>query len=47
MNREKDSLLVPALPQIRQTLSDGESMHVKRFDTPYDKQIPTLPLKIL
>ena len=43
----KDSVLVAALPQIHQMLSDDESTHEKRFGTPYDKQIPALPLKIL
>jgi hypothetical protein len=45
--RERDSVLVAALPQIHQMLSDDESMHEKRFGTLYDKRIPTLPLKIL
>jgi hypothetical protein len=47
--RERDffSVLVAALPQIHQMLSDDENMHEKRFDTLYDKQIPTLPLMIL
>lgn len=45
--KETHSVLVAALPQIHQMLSDDESMHEKRFGTLYDKRIPTLPLKIL
>jgi len=46
-DRVRNSVLVAALPQIHQMLSDDESMHEKRFGTLYDKRIPALPLKIL